>query len=76
MMNVKGDVISRYGKHLSTSLTSCLPIAAAVASKILCVHGGLSPTMNSLGDIKRIQRPSDVPDYGLLNNLLPQRYCP
>ena len=26
--------------------------------------------MNSLDDIKRIQRPSDVPDYGLLNDLL------
>lgn len=26
--------------------------------------------MNSLEDIKRIQRPTDVPDYGLLNDLL------
>lgn len=26
--------------------------------------------MNSLEDIRRIQRPTDVPDYGLLNDLL------
>ena len=26
--------------------------------------------MNSMEDIKRIQRPTDVPDYGLLNDLL------
>lgn len=47
-----------------------LPIAAIVASKIFCVHGGLSPSLSSMDDIKRIQRPTDVPDYGLLNDLL------
>ncbi|EJD55352.1 phospho protein phosphatase PPZ [Auricularia subglabra TFB-10046 SS5] len=49
---------------------NCLPIAAVVASKIFCVHGGLSPALNSMDDIRRIQRPTDVPDYGLLNDLL------
>jgi len=49
---------------------NCLPIAAIVASKIFCVHGGLSPSLHSMEDIKRIQRPTDVPDYGLLNDLL------
>ncbi|KAG1749970.1 phosphoprotein phosphatase PPZ [Suillus paluster] len=49
---------------------NCLPIAAIVASKIFCVHGGLSPSLHSMEDIKRVQRPTDVPDYGLLNDLL------
>lgn len=49
---------------------NCLPIAAVVASKIFCVHGGLSPSMNSMEDVRQIQRPTDVPDYGLLNDLL------
>jgi serine/threonine-protein phosphatase PP1 catalytic subunit len=49
---------------------NCLPIAAIVASKIFCVHGGLSPSLHSMEDIKRIQRPTDVPDFGLLNDLL------
>lgn len=47
-----------------------LPIAALVAGKIFCVHGGLSPSMQSLDDVRNIMRPTDVPEYGLLNDLL------
>ena len=47
-----------------------LPIAAIVAGKIFCVHGGLSPSLKHMDDIRNIARPTDVPDYGLLNDLL------
>lgn len=47
-----------------------LPLAAVVANKIFCVHGGLSPSLQHLEDIENITRPTDVPDYGLLNDLL------
>ena len=49
---------------------NCLPIAAIVAGKIFCVHGGLSPSLAHMDDIRHIARPTDVPDYGLLNDLL------
>lgn len=49
---------------------NCLPIAAIVAGKIFCVHGGLSPSLTHMDDIRHIARPTDVPDYGLLNDLL------
>lgn len=47
-----------------------LPIAAVVAGKIFCVHGGLSPALSQMDDIRNIARPTDVPEYGLLNDLL------
>ena len=47
-----------------------LPIAAIVAGKIFCVHGGLSPVLNLTDEIRNIARPTDVPDFGLLNDLL------
>jgi serine/threonine-protein phosphatase PP1 catalytic subunit len=47
-----------------------LPIAAIVAGKIFCVHGGLSPSLSHMDDIRQIARPTDVPDFGLLNDLL------
>ncbi|KAF9343195.1 hypothetical protein BGX26_006116 [Mortierella sp. AD094] len=49
---------------------NCLPLTAIVANKIFCVHGGLSPSLGSMDDIRAIRRPTDVPDYGLLNDLL------
>ncbi|KAL7422248.1 serine/threonine protein phosphatase Pzh1 [Cryptotrichosporon argae] len=49
---------------------NALPIASIVASKIFCVHGGLSPSLKTMDDIRRIQRPTDVPDFGLLNDLV------
>lgn len=47
-----------------------LPLASIVANKIFCVHGGLSPSLNSMDEIRQITRPTDVPDFGLINDLL------
>ena len=34
------------------------------------MHGGLSPDLQQLSQIQRIMRPTDVPDQGLLCDLL------
>lgn len=49
---------------------NCLPVAALVDEKILCMHGGLSPELTDLQQIADLQRPCDVPDSGLLCDLL------
>jgi len=49
---------------------NCLPIAAIVDDKIFCTHGGLSPELTSMEQIRKIPRPTDVPDQGLLCDLL------
>lgn len=49
---------------------NCLPISAVVDEKILCMHGGLSPELTSLDLINKIPRPADVPDNGMVCDLL------
>ena len=49
---------------------NCLPIAAIIDDSIYCVHGGLSPDLTFINQIKNILRPTDIPDYGLLCDIL------
>ena len=49
---------------------NCLPVAAVIDEKIFCCHGGLSPDCTSMDQIRRIMRPTDVPDTGMLCDLL------
>lgn len=53
-----------------TDSFNCLPVAAVIDDKIFCMHGGLSPELNNLEQLRAIERPIDVPDQGLLCDLL------
>ncbi|KAG6491202.1 serine/threonine-protein phosphatase PP1-like isoform X1 [Zingiber officinale] len=56
--------------RLFTDCFNCLPVAALIDDKILCMHGGLSPDLQAMEQIREIERPVDVPDQGLLCDLL------
>jgi len=61
-----------------TDLFNWLPVAAIIDEKILCMHGGLSPDLKNLQNITDISRPTDIPDTGLLCDLLwsdPDKDC-
>lgn len=47
-----------------------MPVTAIIDSRILCVHGGISPDLKSINDLRKIQRPTDIPEDGLLCDLV------
>ena len=53
-----------------TECFNCLPVAALLDDKILCMHGGLSMELEKVEQIKSILRPTDVPEQGLVCDLL------
>jgi len=63
----------RYSINLWREFGYCfsyMPVSALIENRILCMHGGLSPDLHSLEQIKNLDRPTDVPDNGLLCDLL------
>ncbi|XP_018563793.1 serine/threonine-protein phosphatase PP1-gamma catalytic subunit B isoform X1 [Anoplophora glabripennis] len=63
----------RYNTKLFKTFTdvfNTLPVAAIIDDKIFCCHGGLSPDLLHIGQIRNIDRPTDIPVQGLLCDLL------
>lgn len=56
--------------QLFTNLFNVMPISALIDEKILCMHGGLSPELLHPKQMLTIERPTDVPDTGLLCDVL------
>ncbi|EDW91713.1 serine/threonine-protein phosphatase PP-Y [Drosophila yakuba] len=67
------EIKRRHTVRLWRTFTDCfewLPVAALVGNRIFCCHGGLSPSLQRLKQIELIRRPTDVPDEGILCDLL------
>jgi len=65
--NFKKECIYKYDVDLYYAFMDafdCLPIAATIQNKFLAVHGGLSPDITDLDDIKHIDRFQEIPLEG------------
>ena len=49
---------------------NCLPVAAVIGERIFCAHGGCAYDCDYLSEIEEIKRPSEVPDKGIMCDLL------
>ncbi|EJW88132.1 serine/threonine protein phosphatase [Wuchereria bancrofti] len=48
----------------------CMPLTALVGERILCMHGGISPQLKSLQQLREIKRPVDITSPSLEMDLL------
>jgi len=52
------------------SVFDCMPISGIVADSIFCTHGGLSPLLVSMDQIKNLSRPLEISEKTLVSDLL------
>mmetsp|Transcript_15302 Transcript_15302/g.17673 ORF Transcript_15302/g.17673 Transcript_15302/m.17673 type:complete len:306 (-) Transcript_15302:56-973(-) len=68
------ECLRKYGSlnvwKYCTEVFDYLSLAAVVDDKILCVHGGLSPAVKTLDDIRTINRKQEVPHDGAMCDLM------
>ena len=68
------ECVQKFGNanvwKMFTELFNYLPISAIVENKIFCLHGGLSPDIETIDEIRRLDRRRDVPSSGAMCDLL------
>lgn len=57
-------------RRLFTDLFDYLPLTALIDNQIFCLHGGLSPSIDSLDNIRALDRIQEVPHEGPMCDLL------
>ncbi len=68
------ECIKKYGNdrvwRLFTEVFNFLPLAAIVDNQMFCVHGGLSPAVKKLDEVRQLNRKVDIPHAGAMCDLL------
>lgn len=56
--------------HYINEMFDYLPLAAVIDNKLFCIHGGLSPVIQKIDDIKSLNRVRDIPTEGPIADLV------
>jgi len=68
------ECLRKYGSpnvwKLFTDLFDYLPLTALIENKIFCLHGGLSPSIDTLDHIRALDRIEEIPVQGPMCDLL------
>lgn len=68
------EIIKKYGNanpwSFCIEVFDLLPIAALVDGEVLCVHGGLSPEMKTVDQIRTLERNIEIPHEGPFCDLM------
>mmetsp|Transcript_20343 Transcript_20343/g.24393 ORF Transcript_20343/g.24393 Transcript_20343/m.24393 type:complete len:304 (-) Transcript_20343:922-1833(-) len=68
------ECLRKYGSanvwRYCTDIFDYLSLSALIDTRIFCVHGGLSPSINTLDQIRTIDRKQEVPHDGAMCDLL------
>lgn len=68
------ECLRKYGSvnvwRYCTEIFDYLSLSAIIDDKIFCVHGGLSPAINTLDQIRVIERKQEVPHDGAMCDLM------
>jgi len=56
--------------HLFGEIFDYLPLAAVVQNRVFCPHGGLSPNIDNVDDVKKLDRFTEPPHEGPICDLL------
>ena len=68
------ECVRKYGSgdvwKMFTDLFDFLPLTAVIEDNIFCLHGGLSPSIDTLDHIRQLDRVQEVPHEGPMCDLL------
>lgn len=53
-----------------TDMFDFIPISALINNEIFCVHGGLSPAVETINEIESLNRFSEIPHEGTFTDLM------
>lgn len=68
------EITKKYGNANAwkyfTEVFDFLPISAIIEGKVFCIHGGLSPSISAIDQIRLLNRKVEIPQEGAFSDLM------